>query len=201
MVRRKDGTRRGTPPPRIIPNKHRRLQIAPTRRKLFGEKAKDEFLEWFAATCNASLSARKAGFHYRTVIRHWREDEAFGARCEAALRMGYVRLEELALRAAEEALSPKARRPPKGDRAPPEEHFRMDPMTAVQLLREHGRALAGLAGGSGAGAKRGQRPRIATNAEVRAALSKRLTAYRARVRGQKPGEEAPSPDAPDPAAL
>lgn len=186
--------------PRIIPNKHRRLQIAPTRRKLFGEKAKAEFLEWFAATCNCSLSARKAGFHYRTVIRHWREDVAFGERCQAALRMGYVRLEELALRAAEEAMSPRARRAPRGDRAPPQEHFRMDPTVALQLLREHGRALAGLPGGSGRGAKPGRRPRIATNAEVRAALGKRLTAYRARVRGQKPGEEAPSPDAPDPAA-
>lgn len=139
--------------PRIIPNKNRRLQVAPTRRKLFGRKAQDEFLEWFAATCNASLSARKTGFHYRTVIRHWREDAEFGERCEAALRMGYARLEELALRAAEEALKPK--RPPKGDRPPPPEHFAMDPMTAVQLLREHKRHLAGLPGGSGRGAKPG----------------------------------------------
>lgn len=141
--------------PRIIPNRNRKLQVAPTGRKLFDDAAKDEFLEWFAATCNASLSARKIGFHYRTVIRHWREDEAFGERCEAALKMGYARLEELALRAAAEALLPKKRRPPKGDRAPPPEHFAMDPMTAVQLLREHKRHLAGLAGGSGRGAKPG----------------------------------------------
>src|SRR5690349_6382638 len=87
-------------PLRIIPNKNRRAQVAPTTRKLFDEAAKAEFLEWFAATCNCTLSARKTGFHYRTVIRHWREDEAFGARCEAALKMGYPRLEELALRAA-----------------------------------------------------------------------------------------------------
>ena len=48
---------------RIVPNKHRKLQVAPTRRKLFGAKPKAEFLEWFAATCNISLSARKVGFH------------------------------------------------------------------------------------------------------------------------------------------
>ncbi|HYI63602.1 MAG TPA: hypothetical protein VEW71_01815 [Allosphingosinicella sp.] len=155
MAQRKDGSRRGSPPLRIIPNKNRRLQVAPTRRKLFGRKAKDEFLEWFAATCNASLSARKAGFHYRTVIRHWREDAEFGARCEEALRMGYARLEELALRAAEEALKPKRRRRIRGDRTPPPEHFAMDPMTAVQLLREHKRHLAGQPGGSGRGAKPG----------------------------------------------
>ena len=162
--------------PRIVAGRNRRLQVASTPRKLFGNKAKDEFLEWFAATCNCSLSARKAGFHYRTVIRHWREDEAFGERCQAALRMGYVRLEELALRAAEEALSPRKRRPPKGDRAPPAEHFAMDPMTAVQLLREHGRALAGLAGGSGRGAKPGAEPKRWTFDEAIEALDKKLLA-------------------------
>jgi hypothetical protein len=192
MARRKDGTRRGSLPLRIIPNKRRRLQVAPTRRKLFGEAAQDAFLEWFAATCNCSLSARKVGFHYRTVLRHWREDEAFGERCEAALRMGYARLEELALRAAADALSPRKRRPPKGDRAPPPEHFAMDPSVALQLLREHKRALAGLPGGSGRGAKRGQRPKVATNAEVRAALTKRLKAFHARQRAGQRGAAPPA---------
>ena len=155
MARRKDGTRRGSAPLRIIPNKNRRAQVAPTSRKLFDDAAKAEFLEWFAATCNCSLAARKTGFHYRTVLRHWREDEAFGARCEAALKMGYPRLEELALRAAEVALKRAAGEPIAGDRTPPAEHFRMDPSTALQLLRDHWRHLAGLAGGSGRGAKPG----------------------------------------------
>jgi hypothetical protein len=181
MARRKDGTRRGSLPlrqaPRIITNKNRHRQVAPTRRKLFDDAAKDEFLEWFAATCNCSLSARKCGFHYRTVLRHWREDEAFGERCEAALKMGYVRLEELALKAALDALSPKRRRPPKGDRPPPPEHFRMDPMTAVQLLREHKRHLAGQAGGSGRGAKPGPRGRTWTFDESIRLLDKKLRAF------------------------
>jgi hypothetical protein len=141
--------------PRIVPNKNRKLQVAPTRRKLFGAAAKDEFLEWFAATANISLAARKTGFHYRTAIRHWREDEAFGERCEEALKMGYPRLEALALRAAEEALKRALGEPIRGDREPPPEHFRMDPTTALQLLREHKRHLAGLTGGSGRGAKPG----------------------------------------------
>ncbi len=171
-----EGTGSGEPP-RIVPNKNRRVQVAPApgRRKLFDEAAQDEFLEWFAATCNCSLSARKTGFHYRTVLRHWREDEAFGARCEAALHMGYPRLEELALRAAVEALSPERRKPPKGDRPPPPEHFKMDPMTAVQLLREHKRHLAGLAGGSGRDAKPGPKAKKKwTFDEAIAALDKRL---------------------------
>lgn len=187
----KPALRHGSGQARIIPNKNRRLQIAPTRRKLFGDAAKDEFLEWFAATCNGSLSARKAGFHYRTVIRHWREDEAFGERCEAALRMGYARLEELALRAAEEALSPKRRRPPKGDRAPPPEHFRMDPMTAVQLLREHKRHLAGLAGGSGRDAKPGAPLKRMSFDEAMALFDKKLKALGARHGVTAPEDRAP----------
>lgn len=164
-------------PIRIVRNKNRRVQIAPTGRKLFDDEAKDNFLEWFAATCNCALSARKAGFHYRTVIHHWREDPAFGERCEGALRMGYVRLEELALRAAEDALSPKKRRPPKGDRTPPAEHFRMDPSVALQLLREHGRALAGLPGGSGRNAKRGAPLKRMSFDEAIISLDKKLKAF------------------------
>ena len=162
--------------PRIIANKNRRLQIAPTSRKLFDDAAKAEFLEWFAATANCALSARKTGFHYRTVIRHWREDEAFGERCREALAMGYARVEELALRAAEEALKRALGEKIAGDRTPPEEHFRMDPTTALQLLREHKRHLAGLAGGSGAWAKPGRPPTRMPFEEAIGLLDKRLVA-------------------------
>jgi hypothetical protein len=162
--------------PRIIPNKNRRLQVAPTGRRLFGARAKDEFLEWFAATCNCSLSARKIGFHYRTVLRHWREDAEFGARCEEALRLGYPRLEELALRGAEAALKPKRRRV-KGDRPAPPETLAMTPQDALQLLREHKRGLAGIA-------KPGRAPTVASNGEVFEALVKRLKAFQVRVRAE-----------------
>ena len=73
---------------RIIPNKGRRLEVAPTRRKLFTEAMKKEFLDHFAATCNASLSARRVGIHYRTAFRHRREDPVFAAGWDEALRMG-----------------------------------------------------------------------------------------------------------------
>lgn len=181
MARRKDGTRRGTLPLRIIPNKNRRRQLAPTSRRLFDDAAKAEFLEWFAATCNASLSARKTGFHYRTALRHWREDASFGRDCEAALRMGYVRLEELALRSAAAALSQNKRCTIRGDRPAPPETFAMDASVALQLLREHKLGLAGLTGGSGRGAKRGRAPAAAPNAEVLDALVKRLRAFGIRV--------------------
>ena len=194
MALRKDGTRRGSLPLRIIPNKNRRFQVAPTRRKLFGAKAQAEFLEWFAATCNISLAARKCGFHYRTVLRHWREDPAFGAECEAALGLGYIRLEALAVRSATEALMRKPRRV-KGDRAAPAETLAMDPTVALQLLREHKRGLAGLPGGSGRGAKPGPAPKRWTFDESIALLDKKLRALGAR-HGVEPGrgaDEAPPP--------
>lgn len=165
---------------RIIPSKNRRLQVAPTSRKLFDEKAKDEFLEWFAATANCSLSARKTGFHYRTVIRHWREDEAFGERCEAALKMGYPRLEELALRAAEAPPKRAATTSVKGDREPPPEHFRMYASTALRLPRDHWRHLAGLPGGSGRGARPGAPPTKWSFDAAFEALDKELMVYRRR---------------------
>ena len=172
---------------RIIPNKNRRLQIAPTRRKLFDDAAKSEFLEWFAATCNASLSARKAGFHYRTVIRHWREDPVFGERVRGGLADGLSAARGAGAargRGGAEAGAAAAR---EGERPPPPEHFRMDPMTAVQLLREHKKHLAGLPGGSGRGAKPGASLKAMSFDEAITLLDKKLRALGAR-HGVEPGE-------------
>jgi hypothetical protein len=187
--------------PRIIPNKHRKLQVAPTRRKLFGKAAKAEFLEWFAATCNISLSARKIGFHYRTVIRHWREDPVFAEQCVEALRIGYPRLEALALEGAIEALSPQGRSRRarlKGDREAPPERLAMTPAEALQLLREHKRTLAAAAPGSGIGRKQGRRPRVASSEEVHAEMGKALAAFEKRVRAM--GYEIPDDPAADTAS-
>src|SRR3954454_14877458 len=79
--------------PRIIPNKHRALQVAPTSRRLFDKAARKVFLEWFAGTGNLSLSARKAGFHYRTVLRHRAEDEVFRGEFDLALEQSEVRVQ------------------------------------------------------------------------------------------------------------
>ncbi len=200
------GTGRGSRPLRIVPNKNRRLQVAPTSRKLFGAEAKSEFLEWFAATCNISLSARKCGFHYRTVIRHWREEPGFAADCDAALAIGYRRLEALVLQAAEAALSPAGPAALDGDREAPAETFKMDPMLALQLIREHGRGLAGAAGGSGPGGKPGRAPIVASVSEVHDALVKRLHAFGIRVEAEEraargeaaadAAEAAPPPPSP-----
>lgn len=75
---------------RIRPAKNRLLQVNATpKRKLFDRKRKEVYLEWFAATCNASLSAAKAGVRYETVFKHFAKDPAF---FEAAQRGAAARL-------------------------------------------------------------------------------------------------------------
>lgn len=153
---------------RIIPNKGRELQVAPTRRRLFDAAAQQLFLDHFAETCNAVASAKAAGFSYGTVYRNRANNPAFAEKWLEALRHGYDRLEELALSHAIVALDwtpPEAPAPPQDSPL-----AKLDPAMALQLLREHKRGLAGIP-------KAGRPPDAATNAEVMTALVKRLKAF------------------------
>lgn len=155
---------------RLHPNKHRDLQIARTGvRKLFDEAAKQDFLEWFAATCNVSWSAELAGFNYKTVLRHRMTDERFAEAWERAVRQGYARLEAKQLETRRKELPIGV----EGDRDAPDMD-EMDPQVALNLLREHKRDMGGIK-------KPGRQPRVATNDEVREALIKGLVAFGVRV--------------------
>lgn len=170
-------------PERIHANRNRQVQVARTGgRKLFDEAAKAVFLEWFAATCNQTWSAELAGFNYKTVCRHRMNDPAFAEAWDRAEEQGVARLRAKQLETK--------RRPLKigveGDWDAPEMDD-IDPILASQLLREHeGRRRRD------GPRKPGRTPRVATNAEVRAALVKRLAVYGVRVFGEPP---SPSPPA------
>jgi hypothetical protein len=69
-------------------------------RKLFGKERKEVFLEWFAATCNARLSAEKAGINEKTVYKHLAKDPEFLDGFGRAVQIGYVRLEARELQEA-----------------------------------------------------------------------------------------------------
>lgn len=161
---------------RIVPNKGRKLQVAATRRKLFGRAAQQWFLEHFAATANTAASARATGIAYSTVYRKRASCPELAAAWEAALAQGYARLEELAVREAIAALERKPGAVRADPAAIPTTH--MDPTVALQLLREHKRGLAGVP-------KPGRTPTVASNAEVRDALLKRLKAFGIRVRKER----------------
>lgn len=166
------------PAGRIQPNKHRTLQVTQSRRKLFGRAAKQDFLEWFAATANLGWSARQAGFNYKTVLRHRMNDPVFAADYDRALEQGFARLQAQQLETKIEGEAPIGI---EGDRDAPEMQ-QMDPDRAILLLREHGRYLAGPRAGAGAARKQGRRPRVATAEEVRAEMAKALAAFEKRCR-------------------
>lgn len=163
---------------RLQAGKHRRVQLARTGgRKLFGKAAQKVFLEWFAATCNIKWSAEMAGFNYKTVLRHRMNDPVFAAAFDRALAQGYARLEAKRLETKRREVEIGI----EGDWDAPE----MDDMPVERMdaiLRERGRQLFA----PELARKQGRRPRVASNAEVRAALSKRLKAFGLRVSGEEP---------------
>jgi hypothetical protein len=152
----------------------------PGKRKLFGRAAKQDFLEWFAATANLGWSARQAGFNYKTVLKHRMKDPVFAADYDRALEQGFARVlaQQLETKIAKDAAAPVGI---EGDRDVPAMQ-QMDPERAMLLLREHGRYLAGPRAGAGAARKQGRRPLVATYEEVRVAIAKALAAFEKRVR-------------------
>ncbi len=160
----------------IRPNKHRRLQaVEESGRRLFDEAAKQEFLEAFAASCNVRWAAREAGYSDKTIYRHLMKDAQFREGFGRALEQGYQRLQAgllaKAMGTAAFAID--------GDREGPAGEI--DVELSLILLREHARAFS-----TGSKGRPGRAPRVATNAEVREALEKRLRAYAARVRAEAP---------------
>lgn len=173
---------------RVQPNKHRTLQLTQSRRKLFGRAAKQDFLEWFAATANLGWSARQAGFNYKTVLRHRMNDPVFAADYDRALEQGFGRLLAQQLETKIEGEAPIGI---EGDRDAPEMQ-QIDPERAMLLLRAHGGYLAGRRAGAGEARKQGRRPRVATNAEVKTELEKALRVFEKRI-----GLKAPEVDDPE----
>jgi hypothetical protein len=165
---------------KIQSGRHRPVQIARTgKRKYFDEAAQAEFLEWFAATGNLAWSAEEAGFNYKTVLRHRMNDERFAEGWDRAVRQCYARLEAKRLETKRKAAPIGI----EGDRDAPE----MDDMAPERIdaiLREYKRGIGGVK-------KPGRRPRVASNAEVRAALVKSLAAFAERIEARKEGEENP----------
>jgi hypothetical protein len=191
------------PSPRITPNKNRALQAGDpaSRRKLFDAERKAVFLEWFAATASLSWCARKAGVHYRTVLRHRMEDPEFGAAYDLAeaqavprLRAWLAEVRAEAVRKMAEAVEGEGEEEADADcdeTAP----ARMSVEQAMQFLRDYeamdarrARALARAPGAPG----RGRAVSVASNEEVCTALTKALAAFGIRVRaGEQPGVAMP----------
>jgi hypothetical protein len=173
---------------RICASRHRELQITRAgERKLFDKKARKAFLEWYAATGNVVWSAEKVGFADKTVWKHRMNDPRFAEAFDRAFEQSVVRNKA-------RMLERKAKEKPIGiDGGVGESELGdCDLEKAWPLIVEMERAK-GRNGGGGAPAgrprKAGRAPRVASNAEVREALEKRLCAFGRRVRAE--GKEPP----------
>ena len=164
----------------IHPSNNRLTQVARiNRQKQFDEGRKAIFLEWFAATCNVTLSAEKAGITYQTVYKHRRKDTAFAEAWDEALAQGYAALEAGLLADAIAAEIAKTAETGVEGEAPPAQ----SPLSFEQrmaLLKEY-RRVDGNRGPRGVGKAPSQSPYIATPAEAEAALIKRLKHFAMRV--------------------
>jgi hypothetical protein len=164
----------------IHPGNNRLAQVARANRaKLFDEKRKAVFLEWFAATCNVYFSAEKAGIAYQTVYKHRRKDAAFAEAWDEALAQGYAALEAGLLADAIAAEIGKAEDEDEVDELP----LHASPLSFEQrmaLFKEYRRPEGGR-GPRAVGKHPPVPPHIASPAEAEAALIKRLKHFALRV--------------------
>lgn len=79
-------------------------QLIRSTGKRWSDAAEACFLDHLAASCNVTASAQAAGFSPAALYKRRRNDPAFSQRWQGALDQGYVRIEALLLRRAEEAL-------------------------------------------------------------------------------------------------
>jgi hypothetical protein len=184
--------------PMIVPGNNRAMQKRRrTRRKLFGKRLKEAFLEHFSCTANVAASAAAVGISEGAVYTHRRKDPEFRQGFWMALEQSAAKLVALrvqkelerAERAASISLGAGSGGPSTAasGRAqderlelrldgPPDERQIADLMKLMATLRDLCRGL------SGAPHKGGHTPRRASVEETCRALAKRLKAFDARVK-------------------
>lgn len=109
-------------------------QIIRSTGKRWSDAAEELFLDHLAASCNVTASAAAAGFSKTAVNARRRRDPGFAQRWQAALEIGYSRIEALLLRRAEEALEGWA----------PDTELPIPPMSikdALAIIGHHRRAV------------------------------------------------------------
>jgi hypothetical protein len=168
----------------IAAHKGRKLQKRTMRRKIFGKARQEIFLAELAASCNVRSAAGAAGICTTTAYLKRRTCPLFRAAWQEALEEGYARLEAAMLEAALKALRPKT----KTGATPP--ITGMDATTAMHLLREHKKGLAGIT------ERRGRAPGSAPIEEACDRLEKKLKVLKARLDSEA-AQRAEAPSAGD----
>lgn len=83
-------------------------QVAKPKRRSFTAERRQQFLDHFAASCNAAAAAQAVGVSENCVYAWRKKDSAFCAGWSEALAQGYARLETELLLASSRALNPQA---------------------------------------------------------------------------------------------
>lgn len=154
-------------------------QIVASKGRRWTDKARRAFLDALGASCNVTLSAAAAGFSKEALYRRRRLDPAFAADWQAALEQGYLRLEMVLVRRANELLEGKP-----GDHLPdPDAPFHdMTVRDAIAILQLH-RASA-----KGEGKSPGWRARPRSLDEMRESILKKLEAIAGNVPADADGD-------------
>ncbi len=123
----------------VSPQQSVPLQQRRQRSNEFSEAQREAFLDSLAETCNVRLSAERAGIAPPSLYRWRGRDMDFAAKWQAALRVGYERLESAllrsALRVAEQGDAQEPGWAPKAEGAAP--FADMTVAQAMDLLHKH----------------------------------------------------------------
>ncbi len=84
----------------IMPGHHRKVQVRRVTKNGWTKAKRAVFLETLASSCNVQMACAAAGLLGSTVYRRRACDTDFAAAWEAALQIGYDRLEQALLRRA-----------------------------------------------------------------------------------------------------
>ena len=167
----------------IVPGNNRAVQRRrAARRRLFGKKAKEGFLESFSCTANVAASAEAVGFSEGAVFTHRRADPEFRAAFwmameQAAGKLAAPRIQR-EIERAEGRLAPELEAKMDG---PPDARQIADLVKLMAALRDLTRNL------SGEPRPGGRRALAAELDETCRALAKRLRAFGEREQARESG--------------
>ncbi len=160
-----DGADRACSEERTIEaNRGRLLQDKKTKTNGFNKARREAFLKELSATCNVSRAIAASGKAGSSVYRKRRRDPEFAAQWQAALEVGYARLEAALVRRALEVVDGFAL---VEDEQPVE---KMTVAQAIDVMDKHRRSVA-------SGAAKTVRPQarqVATAEETDRAILKRI---------------------------
>ncbi|WP_374526631.1 hypothetical protein [Sphingopyxis sp.] len=180
----------------IVPQHNRPVQAKAGKPGGWTKAKRETFLVELAASCNIVRAAALAGMGQSGAYRLRKREPDFAAQWQAALEIGYERLETALVRRALEAVGETAGEFPVealDERSEPVEKMTVD--QAIRILTFHRESIRQ----GQARTRKAQARHVATQEETDAALIKRIRMVeRQRAANAPPRGSDAAPDAPEP---